>query len=189
MEYYDVIMRFVDVNLVYCLIPMILTLGLFNLLNNQRFQTKKALNLIRWFIVGYTILNLFHFMVGVTTMPSEYNFLFRSSGLYIAANWLVLVFATVLPFTLLNPKLGTNFLYILLVSFLMKSGAYFERLVILTTSLHRDYEPNYENPIWYNTVVFGVLIIWIQGILMGLFALWILDFINRRKTVHNKSYI
>ena len=189
MEYFDVIMKNVDVNLVFCLIPMIITLGFINRIFKQRFQTVKALNLVRWFIVGYTILVLFRFLVGITTMPEEYNYLLSSTGLYNAVYWILLILAMILPFTLLHSKLGANFLYILLLSFLMKLGVYFERFVIVTTSLNRDYEPNYDNPSWYDSVTMGVVTIWIQGMLLAILSLWVLDLLKHKKIAENTSHI
>ena len=176
-------MTIVDVNLVYCLIPMTLTLMLVDFLFKNRFETKKALNLIRLFIVGYSIVTLILFLFEVILMHPKSAFIDRAS--YTSLTMILL--STVLPFSLLNKKLGSSFAYILLVSFIIKGGEYFERFVIFTTSLHREYEPNFTNPNWHDSVTFGVLIIWVQGFLLGVFTLWIYTLIKRSETAQTIS--
>jgi hypothetical protein len=56
MELYKRIIEIVNANLIYCLIPIILTLMLIELIFKNRFETKKVLNLIRWTIIVYTII-------------------------------------------------------------------------------------------------------------------------------------
>ena len=47
--------------------------------------------------------------------------------------------AVPLPFTLLIKKFGKNIYFILLLTFLINTGLWFERFVVILTSLHQDY--------------------------------------------------
>ena len=87
MEFYKRAIEIVDVNLIYCLIPIILTLILVELTFKSRFETKKVLNLIRWTIIVYTILAI----IGMALDPQESTFINRATGPYKIAYWITLL--------------------------------------------------------------------------------------------------
>lgn len=175
MESYDQIISFIDTNLVYCLIPMILTLMLINLLFKNRFSTKKALNIIRWFIVVYTAITLLHFIIGIIFHPDDFAFVKRATGPYKVTYWIMFLSAALFPFTLLIKKLASKFWYVLLIAFLMKIGLYFERYVIIVTSLHRDYLPPSETTNSFNFPFFGLSMLVLQGFLLAIITLGIVE--------------
>lgn len=174
--------QFVDVNLIYCLIPMTLTLLLIEVFFPTRFQTKKALQVIRWIILLYTGLNLIYIILGSLVQPEKFTFIDtdRATGRYALAYWIILLSATILPFTLLLKKLGSKFWYVLLVAFAMKAGAYFERIVLISTQVHRDYpaEASFETSY---PVLYGVILTTVQGILLVLLILWATGWYTRKK--------
>ena len=112
---------------------------LVELIFKNRFETKKVLNLIRWTIIIYTIITFTFYLIGMALNPDEYAFINRATGPYAWAYWIMFFGALILPLTLLIKKLASKFWYVILVAFGMKSGMYFERFVIITTSVHRDY--------------------------------------------------
>ena len=181
MELYDKIIRIVDVNIVYCLIPMILTLLLAELFFKHKFPTKNALNLIRWFILLYTAVTLTHFLIGITLNPENFAFTERATGPYKAAYWLMFVSAAILPFTLLIKRMASKFWYVLLIAFCMKIGVYFEQFVIITTSLHRDYLPGNVIPKLPHFPGFGISALILQGIVLAVLVLALLKLLERRK--------
>jgi len=194
MEIYKRIIEIIDANLIFCLIPIILTLILVNLIFKNRFETKKALNLIRWIIIFYTIITWTFYLIGMATTenPEEYAFLNRANGPYAWAYWIMFVSALILPLTLFIKKLASKFWYVLLVAFGMKSGMYFERFVIIVTSLHRDYLPNNGNSELDNRNIdlidlfsFGIGMTFLQGVIITILTLGIFEIIKRKKTVHN----
>jgi len=71
MEIYKRIIEIVDANLIYCLIPIILTLILVELIFKNRFETKKVLNLIRWTIIIYAIITWSITLIGMALHPEE----------------------------------------------------------------------------------------------------------------------
>lgn len=181
MESLKSIIQFLDTNLVLCLLPIILTLFSIKLFFKNQFETQKALSFIRWFIILYTLISLIHWLAEMLIRPNQHVFMSRAIGPYKWSYILMLVGALVFPFTLLIKKLGSNFLYILLVAFVMRIGFYFERFVILTTSFHRDYQLENENGNFSTDFLFGIALYILQGILFALTILGILEILKRIK--------
>jgi len=182
MELYKRIIEIVDANLIYCLIPIILTLILVKLIFKSRFETKKALNLVRWFIIFYTIALIIYFLIGIILFPEKFAFIDRATGPYKVAYWIMLFSSTVFPFSLFIKKLSKSFLYVLLVAFCMKIGMFFERYVIIVTSLHRDYPTIDNNSTWSSPLIYGVAIIFLQGFIIGILMLGIFEIVKRKKS-------
>ncbi|WP_405207085.1 hypothetical protein [Aquimarina sp. LLG6339-5] len=195
MELYKTIVEIFDANLIYCLIPIILTLIIVELIFKNRFETKKVLNLISWTIIFYTIITWIFYLIGMATTenPEKYAFINRATGPYAWAYWIMFLGALILPLTLLIKKLASKYWYVLLVAFGMKSGMYFERFVIIVTSFHRDYLPGNTNSELDSRNIglidlfsFGIGIIFLQGVIITILTLGIFEIIKRKKTVHNK---
>jgi hypothetical protein len=182
MELYKRIIEIIDANLIYCLIPIILTLIVVELIFKNRFSTQKTLNLIRWTILIYTIVSLVFFLIELATNPSGNPEIHRTTGNYGAAHWVMLLGALVLPLTLFSRKLASNFWYVLLIAFGMKSGTYFERFVLITTHIHRDYLTENGNP-GLESMATGIGVFFIQGILIALLALGIFELAKETKQV------
>lgn len=182
MELYNRIIEIVDANLIYCMIPIILTLLLVELIFKNRFETKKALNLIRWAIIFYAIITWTVTLIGMALYPEESAFINRATGLYKIAYWIMFLSALILPFTLLIKKLASKFWYVLLVAFCMKIGVYFERFVIITTSFHRDYLTENGNAGFTELISFGIGMLILQGIIIAMLILGIFEITKRKKT-------
>ena len=188
MELYKRIIEIVDANLIHCLIPIILTLMFVELIFKNRFETKKVLNLIRWTIIIYTIITFTFYLIGMAMNPNEHAFINRATGPYAIAYWIMFFGALILPLTLFIKKLASKFWYVLLVAFGMKSGMYFERFVIITTSFHRDYQTGNGNVGLMESMLYGIGIFFIQGIIIAILTLGIFEIIKRKKTGHNNVY-
>ena len=185
MELYKRIIEIIDANLIFCLIQIILTLILVELFFKNRFETKKTLNLICWTIIIYTIITWTFYLIGMALNPEEYAFINRATGPYAITYWLMFLSALILPFTLLIKKLASKFWYVLLVAFAMKIGMYFERFVIITTSFHRDYQTENGNTELIDSFLFGIGMIFLQGIIITILTLGVFELIKRKKTLHN----
>lgn len=185
MDLYKRIIEIVDANLIHCLIPIILILMLVKLIFKNRFETKKVLNLIRWTIIIYTIVTFTFYLIGIAINPDEHAFINRATGPYAWAYWIMLLSALILPLTLFIKKLASKFWYVLLVAFGMKSGMYFERFVIITTSFHRDYQTESGNAGLMESISYGIGIFFIQGIIITMLTLGIFEIIKRKKTGYN----
>lgn len=187
MELYQRIIDVIDVNLIFCLIPILLTLKVVELIFKNRFETRKALNVIRWTIISYTIVTFSIYLIGMVTNPDGHAFINRATGPYAVAYWIMLLGALVLPLTLLHKNLASKFWYVLFVAFGMKSGMYFERFVIITTSFYRAYQTENGHERLLESASHGIGVLFLQGILIALLTLGILEIIKRRKTRYHKS--
>jgi len=184
MEFYKKTIEIVDTNIIYCLIPIILTLIFTELFFKNRFETKRTLNLIRWIIIAYSIITWTITIIEIADNPQESAFINRAVGPYALVYWVMLLLALIFPFTLFSKKLGTKFWYVLFVAFFMKIGIYFERFVIITTSYHRDYITEIDNAEFMNSPYFGIGMIFLKGIIITILTLVIFEI---KKTVHNKE--
>lgn len=180
MEFYKRFIEIVDANLIYCLIPIILTLILVELIFKNRFETKKALNLIRWAIILYTIITLTITIFGIAIAPDDSTFVNRATEPYKIAYWTMLLSAFILPFSLLVKKLATKFWYVLFVAFCMKIGSYFERFVIITTSLHRDL-PDNGNIKFTDSILYIIGMLLIQGMVIAIMTLGVFELTKKKK--------
>lgn len=189
MELYKRIIEIIDANLIFCLIPIILTLMFVELVFKNRFETKKVLNLTRWTIIIYTIVTFTLYLIGIAINPDGYAFIDRATGPYAWAYWMMLLSALILPFTLLIKQLASKFWYVIFVAFGMKIGMYFERFVIIVTSFHRDYllnngnsELENKNSELIDSFSFGIGMIFLQGLIIAILALGIFEILKKQKT-------
>ena len=170
---------------------MILTLDLIEKLLPKKYQTKRALNIIRGFIIGYTFLNLLYFIIGNILYPEKFAITNRAVGPYAISYWFMTFGALLLPMTLFYKRLGLNAFYLIFVSFLMKSGMYFERFVIIVTSIHRDYLPsknsNYSESNTFYFLFYYFSIILLQGFILAILILLLINFFDKYKSFYVTS--
>lgn len=187
MELYEQLIHIIDVNLMFSLVPCILVLMLIDFVFKNKAKAKAALNIIRWFVIGYSLVTVTVYLFGMILRPEEYAFVNRATGPYWFAYWLMLFCAVILPFTLFIKKLASKYLYVLLVMILMKSGSYFERFVIMVTSIHRDYLPSdYKHSEW-NSLWLFLGMIFLQGTILAIILLAIVEIKERFKTALEKK--
>jgi len=182
MELYNSIIKIIDANLIYCLIPIILTLMLVELFFKNRFETKKVLNLIRWSIIVYTIITWIYLLIGNILYPEEFTFFERGVGSY---KWIMFLSTLFLPFTLFIKKIASKFLYVLFVAFFMKLVFYMARFVIFVPNFLRECSAENGNFDFINSCLYIMLLLIVQGIIIAILALGIFEIIKRRKKVHN----
>lgn len=72
----------------------------------------------------------------------RYAFVNRAFGPYWWAYWTMISCNVISPQLLLFKKLRTNLTFVFILSIFVNIGMWFERFVIITTSLHRDYLPS-----------------------------------------------
>lgn len=186
MELYKRIIELVDVNLIYCLIPIIVTLLLVELLFKNQFETKKVLHLVRWVIIVYTLITWTFYLIGMYQHPEQYAFINRATGPYAWSYWLLVLCALILPFTLLSKKLASKFWYVLLVAFCMKMGFYFERFVLITTSLDGDYLTENDTTVFITSILYGIGTLFIQGVVLALLTLGMFEVLKRYNNLKSK---
>lgn len=183
MQTFKRFLEIIDINIVFCIIPMILFLLLIQKLFSKKVQTQTILNIIRWFVLFYTLLNLTYFIIGIVLFPEEFSIINRASGPYAALFWLMTLGALLLPMTLFYKKLGTNPFYIILVLFLMKSGHYFERFVIFMTCLHR----NYLDDSTIDLYIKGFILVCLQGFFLVIILYFFIYLYDKYKLSFNRN--
>lgn len=93
-------------------------------------------------IVGFAYMTEF-FMAWYSGVPYEqYVFLNRATGPYAWAYWTMVGCNVISPQLLWIKKIRTNVVLVFCLSIVVNIGMWFERFVIIVTSLHRDYLPS-----------------------------------------------
>ena len=72
----------------------------------------------------------------------QYAFLNRATGPYWWAYWSMMTCNVFSPQLMWSKKLRTNLVFTFVISIVVNIGMWFERFVIIVTSLHRDYLPS-----------------------------------------------
>ena len=101
----------------------------------------------------------------------SYAFINRFSGPYLWAYWSMMTCNVVSPQLFWFKKLRTNLTFTFIMSIVVNIGMWFERFVIIVTSLHRDYVPSswsMFHPTWVDIGIFIGTI----GIFFTLFLLF-----------------
>ena len=101
----------------------------------------------------------------------SYAFINRFSGPYMWAYWIMMACNVVTPQLFWIKKIRTNFILTFILSIVVNIGMWFERFVIIVTSLHRDFLPSswtMFHPTWVDIGVFVGTI----GIFFFLFLLF-----------------
>ena len=183
------IINIIDANLIFCLIPIIFTLILVRLFFKNRFQTRKALRVLAWLIISYTIFSWSYYLIGMVTTSdlNKYVFPQRATGPYAWSYWIMFFSALVLPLTLFHKKLASKPWYLLIVAFGLKCGVYFERYVIIVTSFHRDFLSQSGNYEVINLFLLGMAGMFLQGVVIAALMLGILELIKKYNIRYNKA--
>ncbi|WP_160164979.1 polysulfide reductase NrfD [Dokdonia sp. PRO95] len=113
--------------------------------------------------------------MATTNNHEEYAFINRAAGPYAWAYWLMFLSALILPLTLLVQKLASNFWYVLLVSFAMKSGIFFERFVIITTNLQSNTLSKNGDTHLIDIITSSIGMVFLQGVIITIVILGILE--------------
>ena len=93
-------------------------------------------------IVGIAYITEF-FIAWYGRVPAEsYAFINRASGPYWWAYWSMMTCNVISPQLFWFKKLRTNLVATFVISIIVNIGMWFERFVIIVTSLHRDYVPS-----------------------------------------------
>jgi len=93
-------------------------------------------------IVGIAYITAF-FIAWYGGVPAEsYAFLNRAKGPYWWAYWSMMTCNVISPQLFWSKKLRTNLVATFVISIIVNIGMWFERFVIIVTSLHRDYLPS-----------------------------------------------
>ncbi|HLV53351.1 MAG TPA: NrfD/PsrC family molybdoenzyme membrane anchor subunit [Cryomorphaceae bacterium] len=101
----------------------------------------------------------------------SYAFINRATGPYLVAYWVMMICNVITPQLFWIKKIRTNLLATFLLSIVVNIGMWFERFVIIVTSLHRDFVPSSWSMFYPTWVEIGTFIGTI-GIFFTLFLLF-----------------
>lgn len=131
---------FLSENIIARLYLPILVLIILKIISKNKTDITLPLKFIKWIIISYCIITLLSWLlVSILPVNGSYAFIDRATGPYAWAYWLMLICNCLLPFVLLNKRIGANFYWVFIVSLVMNIGWIFEQFVIIITSIHRDY--------------------------------------------------
>lgn len=104
-------------------------------------SSRLALQFMRWLILFYVGFSWLVYLA-IYFIEEQALIFDRATGPYASLYFLMLFGNMLLPFVLFIPSLGKKMWIQFLVSLLSNLGFWMERLIIITTSIHRDYLPS-----------------------------------------------
>ena len=129
---------------------MVLTLTLVarKVMNFEEYITKKHIDVMcriiitTGSIVGLAYLTEFFIAIYSQNEYEKFVFLNRAMGPFAWAYWIMVSCNVISPQLLWFKKIRSNMLLVFIISIVVNIGMWFERFVIITTSLHRDFLPS-----------------------------------------------
>ncbi|MGH6691622.1 MAG: NrfD/PsrC family molybdoenzyme membrane anchor subunit, partial [Gammaproteobacteria bacterium] len=153
------------------LVPIRRAFHLENIVTEHHFESLAKLCLLTGMIVGYAYVSEY-FIAWFSGNPSERAaFWYRAFGPFWWATWTMIICNAFLPQLLWFKKIRTNITALFVISIFVNIGMWFERYVIIVSSLSNDYIPwawDQANPTWAD---WGIL----AGS-FGWFGMWFLMF-------------
>jgi molybdopterin-containing oxidoreductase family membrane subunit len=123
------------------LVPVRQAFGLQAYLRDEHFDNMGKLILLTSSIVGYAY-GMEYFMAWYSANPYEQmSFWFRGFGHYWWATWTMIICNVIVPLPLWIKKMRTNLAVMWIISIFINIGMWFERFVIIVTSLSHEYDP------------------------------------------------
>src|SRR5690606_24413918 len=121
----------------------------------------------------------------------QYAFLNRISGPYWWAYWIMMTCNVISPQLMWFKKLRTNLAFTFFISIVVNIGMWFERFVIIVTSLHRDWLPSswvMFHPTFYDVGVFvGSIGVFFTLFMVFLTSLPVLVRVEAKIMLHNSN--
>ncbi len=122
-----------------------------NIVNSRHLNAMSLILLVTGLMVGYAYTVEFFTAWYSGNEYEQYAFLNRAFGPYAWAYWIMVTCNVLLPQVLWFPKMRVNPWVLFAISIGINIGMWFERFVIIVTSLHRDFLPSswgYFIPTW-----------------------------------------
>jgi molybdopterin-containing oxidoreductase family membrane subunit len=122
-------------------IPIRKIFGLEAYFTPRHFDMMSKLVLLTGMVVFYAYLTEYFIAWYSIETPERYAFWNRAFGEYWWATWIMLTCNGIIPQLLWSKKIRTNIAAIFTITIFINIGMWFERFVIIVTSLSREYEP------------------------------------------------
>ena len=147
------------------------SLNLHNLITMKHLENMNKIILVTGSVVGYAYATEFFIAWYSGNTYERYAFLNRAMGPYWWAYWTMVTCNVISPQFFWFKKLRTSIPVMFVLSITTNIGMWFERFVIIVTSLHRDFLPSswgYFKPTWVDMCTFAGTI----GLFLTLFLLF-----------------
>lgn len=108
-------------------------------MRNLEFMAKTII--LTGLIVGYAYATEYFISWYSNNQYEAEIFRWRSSGHYAIEYWIMVIFNSIVPLVFFIKKMRTNIISLMVVSILINIGMWFERYVIIVTSLAHDFLP------------------------------------------------
>src|SRR5208337_1421597 len=139
------------------LVPLRKVLKLEDIITVRHVELMCKVTLATGSIVGYAY-GMEFFIAWYSGNPNErFEFINRATGHYAWAYWTMITCNVVVPQFFWFKKVRTSMLAVFFLSILVNVGMWFERFVIVITSLHREFLPSnwgYYGPTWVDILQF-----------------------------------
>ena len=116
--------------------------GLKDFITMRHFDNMAKIILVTSTMVGYAYLMEFYIAWYGQNPYEQFHFLNREFGPWRFAGWIMFSCNAILPQVLWFKKCRTNLWILMIISLLINVGMWFERFVIISLSLHRDFLPS-----------------------------------------------
>jgi Ni/Fe-hydrogenase subunit HybB-like protein len=124
------------------LIPLRRILQCEELITRRHLESMAKVIILTGLIVGYAY-GLEFFLAWYGGNKAEYDvFVYRATGHYAVEYWIMVTCNALLPLAFLFKKVRTSLVALFLLSILINVGMWFERFVIIVTSLSHEYLPH-----------------------------------------------
>ncbi len=123
------------------MIPLRWAFGLERYINKYHFDNMAKLLLLTSFIVGYAYV-MEYFIAWYSADPIEQeSFRWRATGFYALPFWIMVFCNVIVPQSLWFKRTRTSIAALFMVSVLVNIGMWYERFVIIVTSIAHEYDP------------------------------------------------
>lgn len=182
MEFFHDLVSFISEYLIQGIFISVLVVWIASVTTKGDYGYAKIL--FKWIMIAYAALAITGLLFFVFYQwydgigYSGYSFSDRFFGDFWFSFWVMLGGNLITPFILLSKKISNKFVFLFLVGVMMNIGWFFERFVIIITSLHREYEPEG----WFVQVLlflFPLNRYFFRGLLLGIAVLIIGQVITR----------
>lgn len=149
------------------LIPLRRTFRLDTYLTQTHLENLAKLIVLTGLIVGYSYATEY-FIAWYSANSFEWEtFRYRALGDYAWGFWIMIIFNSLVPLLFFMKRIRTSTPWLLTISLLINVGMWFERFIIIVTSLARDYDPytwGLYRPTWVDISItagsFGWFFLW-----------------------------
>lgn len=155
------------------LIPLRKIFKVEDLITIRHLEAMAKVIILTGLIVGYAYGTEF-FIAWYSGNNFEYDvFVYRATGDFAVAYWIMVICNSVIPLLFFVKKFRTSLVWLFAISILVNIGMWFERFVIIVTSLSHDYLPH----AWGTIELHWADILMLVGS-FGWFFMWILLFLR-----------